>query len=141
MIKTTAYLLIVFLISTCVVSASEEEMLNWHSVVIQCGTTPEAGTVACEIRTEDTKWQKFTIQAFGKTHALPASDLKKLSGFPLSSLRTSHEAGYEILGGYTVHFRFARTFYNPEKKLVTETIYVSVTKNGVTVEDPRTKEH
>ena len=66
---------------------------------------------------------------------MSATDLAKLEGFPLSSLRTSHEAGYESLGGYTVHFRFDRTFYNPEKKLVTEIIYVSVTKNGVTVSD------
>ncbi len=114
-------------------------MLDWTSVAIQCVETPEAGAVSCEIKTGEKGWKQFIIQAFGKTHALAPADLKKLDGFPLSSLRTSHEAGYEELGGCTVHFRFDRTFYNSDKKLVTETIYVSVTKNGATVSEP--KEH
>ena len=40
-----------------------------------------------------------------------------------------------------MHFRFNRTFYNSDKKLVTEVINVSTTKKGVTVSDPRTIEH
>ena len=122
-------------------TASEAESLVWTSVVIQCGKTPEAGDISCEIKTGEKGWEKFVIQAFGKTHSLSSTDLATLEGFPLSSLRTSHEAGYEILGGHTVSFRFDRTFYNPQKKLVTEIIYVSVTKNGVTVSDRQTKEH
>jgi hypothetical protein len=139
--KTMLAMLVVAILSALGATASEEDSLGWTSAVIQCGKTPEAGDIACEIKTGEKGWDKFVIQAFGKTHTLSATDLAKLEGFPLSSLRTSHEAGYERLGGYTVHCRFDRTFYNPEKKLITEIIYVSVTKNGVTVSDRRTKEH
>ena len=138
--KTTV-LLIALVISTVVAMASEEECLGWTSVLVQCGKTQEAGDVSCDINIEGDGWKKFVIQAFGTTHTLTASDLKKLKEFPLSSLRTSHEAGYEMLGGHTVHFRFNRTFYNSDKKLVTEIIYVSVTKKGVTVSTPRTIDH
>jgi hypothetical protein len=139
--KTMVTLLMAAIILAISATASEEEFLGWTSAVIQCGKTAEAGDVSCEIKTGEKGWEKFLIQAFGKSHTLSATDLAKLEGFPLSSLRTTHEAGYERLGGYTVHFRFERTFYNQEKTLVTETIYVSVTKNGVTVSDRRTKEH
>ena len=122
-------------------TASEEDFLAWTSVVVQCGKTPEAGDISCEIKAGEKGWEKFVIQAFGKTHTLPAADLVKLSGFPLSSLQTTHEAGYEELGGYSVNFRFDRTFYNSDKKLVTEIIYVSVTKKGFAVSDRRTKTH
>ena len=121
--------------------ASEADFLGWTSAVIQCGKTPEAGDISCEMKVGEKGWEKFVIQAFGKTHALPATDLAKLSGFPLSSLRTTHEAGYEKLGGYTVSFRFDRTFYSSEKKLVTEIVYVSVNQKGVTVSDRHTKEN
>ena len=135
--KTTA-LMIALAISTIAAMASEEELLGWTSAVVQCGKTPEAGDVSCDIKIGGDEWEKFVIQAFGTTHTLAASDLKKLKEFPLSSLRTSHEVGYERLGGHTVHFRFNRTFYNSDKKLLNQIIYVSVTKNGVTVASPRT---
>ena len=121
--------------------ASEEDSLGWTSAVIQCGKTQAAGDISCEIRTGEKGWEKFVIQAFGKPHALTESELTKLGGFPLASLRTTHEAGYEKLGGYTVHFRFDRTFYNADKKLVTEVIYISVNKKGLRVSEPRTTEH
>lgn len=130
-------LFIVLVISTFAAVASEEEWLEWKSVVVQCGKTVEAGDISCDISIKGEEWEKFVIQAFEKSHTLTASDLKKLREFPLSSLRTSHEGGYESLGGHTVHFRFSRTFYNSDKKLVTEVIYVSATKNGVIVSVPR----
>lgn len=134
-------LLIALIISTVFAMASEEDFLEWKSAIVQCGRTQEAGEVSCDINIERDGWKKFVIQAFGATFTLTASDLEKLRDFPLSSLRTSHEAGYEIRGGHTVHFRFNRTFYNSDKKLVTEVIYVSTTKKGVTVSGPRTIEH
>ncbi len=119
--------------------ASEEDSLEWTSVTIQCGQTPEAGEISCEARTGEMGWAACTVRAFGKEYVLPEAALAKLKGFPLSSLRTTHEAGYEELGGYTVHFRFARTVNNPENKVVTEIIYVSVNKNGLSVSEPRPK--
>lgn len=134
-------MLVVLLISTVFAMASEEQILGWTSVVVRCGRTQEAGEVSCKIDVAGDGWKRFVIQAFGAKHTLTASDLEKLKEFPLSSLRTSHEAGYERLGGHTVHFRFNRTFYNSEKKPVTETIYVSATKNGVTVNAPGIVDH
>ncbi|MCX6880581.1 MAG: hypothetical protein NTW21_43265 [Verrucomicrobia bacterium] len=119
--------------------ASEEDSLKWTSVIIQCGRTPEAGNISCEARTGEMGWAACTVRAFGKEYVLPEAALAKLKGFPLSSLETTHEAGYEELGGYTVHFRFARTVNNPENKVVTEIIYVSVNKNGISVSEPRPK--
>jgi hypothetical protein len=134
-------MLVVLLISTVFSMASEEQNLGWTSVVVRCGRTQEAGEVSCEMEVAGDGWKRFVIQAFGAKHTLTASDLEKLKEFPLSSLRTSHEAGYERLGGHRVHFRFNRTFYNSEKKLVTETISVSATKNGVTVNAPGIVDH
>jgi hypothetical protein len=139
--KAMITLLMAAIIPAISATSSEEDFLGWTSAVIQCGKTSKAGEISCEIKTGENGWEKFVIRAFGNTYTLPATDLGKLTGFPLSSLKTTHEGGYEELGGYTVHFRFHRTFYNPEKKLVSETINVSVTKNGVTVSDRRTKEH
>ena len=117
--------------------ASEEDTLQWTSVTIQCGLTPEAGDISFEARTGETGWAACTVRAFGKEYVLPEAALAKLKGFPLSSLETTHEAGYEELGGHTVHFRFFRTVNNPENKVVTEIIYVSVNKKGVSVSEPR----
>lgn len=141
MIRTAIVIMILTVFGTFDGSASEAEFLGWTSAAIQCGRTAEAGDIACEIKIGEKGWEKFSIQAFGKTHLLTEADLAKLNGFPLSSLHTTHEAGYERLGGYTVSFRFDRTFYNSEKKVVTEIIYVSVTNRGLTVSDRRTKEN
>lgn len=139
--KNLIAILIAALIPVSFASASEEELLEWTSAVIECAGSREAGDVSCEIKAGENGWETFVVRAFGKTHSLASADLRKLDGFPLSSLRTSHEAGYEELGGYTVHFRFDRTFYRSDNRLVTEIIYVSVNTNGVTVSEPRTTEH
>lgn len=137
----TAVLMVALVLSTVVALASEESLLGWTSAVVRCGHTRETGDVSCEMETGGDGWKKFVIQAFGTTHTLSAADLRKLKDFPLSSLRTSHEAGYERLGGHTVHFRFHRTFYNDDRKRITELIYVSATRKGVTVSDPRAMDH
>jgi len=137
----TVVLLVALVLSTVVAMASEESLLGWTSAVVRCGHTREAGDVSCEMDAGEDGWKKFVIQAFGTTHTLSAADLRKLKDFPLSSLRTSHEAGYERLGGHTVHFRFNRTFYNDDRKLITEIIHVSATKKGVTVSAPRAMDH
>lgn len=124
-------------LATLPAGASEEDFLEWTAVTIQCGRTPEAGEISCEARAGEMGWAACTVRAFGKEYVLPEAALAKLKGFPLSSLETTHEVGYEELGGYTVHFRFARTVRNPENKEVTEIIYVSVNKNGLSVSEPR----
>jgi len=121
--------------------AAEEDFLNWTAVTIQCGNTPEAGSISCEIQTGETGWKKFSVKAFGNTYNLTDNDLTKLKGFPLSSMQTTHCAGYERLGGYSISFRFSNTFYNNEKKLITETVRVTVNKKKITISKPQTKKH
>lgn len=116
--------------------ASEEEFLDWTSAVVEVAETPEAGEIRVSATTEGGEWSGLAITAFGETHDLSNADLAKLSGFPMSSLRTTHEQGYEELGGYTVHFRFDRTFYNAESELVSEIIYVSVNREGLSMSGP-----
>jgi hypothetical protein len=118
--------------------ASQEEFLEWQSLVIQCRETPKAGKISCEVSMgEKGVYSQFAIHAFGKDHTLTEAQLAKLAGFPLSSLRSTHEAGYEEIGGYTVHFRLRRDRYDDAKKLVSEVVYVSVNKNGASVSGPR----
>ncbi|MBI2190808.1 MAG: hypothetical protein HYU36_02340 [Planctomycetes bacterium] len=119
--------------------SSEEEFLDWRSVSIQCRETQEAGRVSCDAIVGEKGYEKFVIQAFGKTYSLGEGDRAKLAEFPLSSLRTTHEAGYARLGGYTVRLWLERTYYDKAKALVTETVYVSVNKEGVSVNGPSKK--
>ncbi len=116
--------------------ASEEEFLDWTSAVVQVAETPEAGEIRVSATVEGGEWSGLAITAFGETHDLSDADLARLNGFPLSSLRTTHEQGYEELGGYTVHFRFDRTSYSEESELVSEIIYVSVNREGLSVSEP-----
>jgi hypothetical protein len=119
--------------------ASEEEFLDWTSVSVQVEETPGAGEISVSATVESGVWRSFTINAFGKIHALNEDELSGLSGFPLSSMRTTHEQGYEELGGYTVHFRFEKIFYSEEGELISEIIYVSVNREGLSVLEPRAR--
>lgn len=117
--------------------ASEEEFLNWTSASVQLSGTRGAGSVSINATLESGIWHSLAINAFGKVHQLSDEELAMLDGFPLSSLRTTHEQGYEELGGYTIHFRFERSFYRPDYELVSEIIYISVNRMGVFVSEPR----
>jgi len=129
-------IIVISLLLFGVTFASEEEFLDWTSALVQVEGTPGAGEISISVTVESGVWSSFTINAFGKTHALSDDELSGLNGFPLSSLRTTHEQGYEELGGYTVHFRFDRTSYSEESELVSEIIYVSVNREGLSVSEP-----
>ncbi len=132
-------LAVTLLLLVGVTFASEEEFLDWTSASVQVAGTPEAGDISISATVGSGVWSSFTINAFGKTHVLSADELSALSGFPLSSMRTTHEQGYEEMGGYTVHFRFDRTFYSEESELVSEIIYVSVNREGLSLSGPWTR--
>lgn len=93
---------------------------------------PEAGVVSIDaLQDKNGSYQKFTIQAFGKSYPLSADDLKRLDAFPLGSVSLLHEAGYPQLGGYTVHIRLERTSYDQiAKKTIRQVLYVSIPKKG-----------
>ena len=120
--------LAILMLAPAVALSSEEDFLDWEKATIQCNPS-----VSCSLEVRDGHWRKFQIRAFGKTNDLTEADLEKLNGFPLSSLRTTHEAGYPELGGYTIHFSFWRTYYENGTNLVHEKLYVSVTTNGVQI--------
>ena len=123
MLKTTIISFALAVLASVQGIASAEYFLEWTSAVIQCEKTAEAGDISCEIKTGVKGFTAFTVRAFGKAHVLSESDLIKLKSFPL--------------GGYTIHFRFERTFYNSAKKLTTEIVYVSVNQEGISVFGPR----
>ncbi len=119
------------------VFASEEEFLPWKEVRIICAERDAPGTVELRAHMVGNEYATVAITAFGKKHELAANDLKKLREFPLQDLRLTHEAGYEELGGHTVHLRLHRTFYEAGQ-LVEEMVIVSVSKGkGLFVNEPR----
>lgn len=118
--------------------ASEEEYLAWSSLRLECKESPQAGKVTLFATLGDAGLSSFKLTAFGKDHALAASDLAKVRDFPLHSLRVTHEGGYPELGGHTVHFRLSRSYYAPgQKKSVAEDVLISVSKGkGLSVSGP-----
>jgi len=119
--------------------ASEEEFIPWQSVSLRSPKLPEAGIVTVDAVQDQNGYQKFALTAFGRLYSLSSADLKRLHSFPLSSLSLRHEAGYVQLGGYTVHARLERIYYDQlAKKTVHEAIYISIPKNGeLRISDPR----
>ena len=119
-------------------AASEEEFVPWQSVTVTSPELPAVGVVTIEASTQGGVYQKLTVGAFGRPHALAAAELKRLEGFPLSSLTLTHEAGYASLGGPTLHLKFNRTYYDEAKKMTQKAIIIiSVPKDAaVTVSEP-----
>jgi hypothetical protein len=130
-------MLAVSLLLAAPLRASEEERLSWQEVRIVCGERPETGKVELYVRMASNEVAAASITAFGRKHELAAADLAKLRGFPLTDLKLTHEAGYEELGGHTVHLRLHRTFYEGGR-VIEETVIVSVSKGkGLAVNEPR----
>src|SRR5262245_44021737 len=90
-------------------SASEEEFLPWSEVRVTCADREETGKVVFAAKMSGDKFKEITIEAFGREHKIAQGLRDKLTGFPVSSLATTHEAGFERLGGHMVHFRFKKT--------------------------------
>lgn len=106
-------------------NASEEDFANWRTVQIEFGSLGQAGPASLNISSGTDGIEKFQLNAFGKTFSLKEADLKKLAGFPLHSLEVTHEAGYEILGGYSVHIKL----YRVNAKSQRDTAIITFQKN------------
>lgn len=119
-------------------AASQEEFVPWQSVTVTSPELPVVGVVTIEASTHGGVYQKLTVGAFGRNRTLAAAELKRLEGFPLSSLTLTHEAGYASLGGHTLHLKFHRTYYDEAKKMTQRTtIIISVPKDAaVTISEP-----
>lgn len=119
--------------------ASEEEHLVWQEVKITSPERKDTGKVVFSAKTDGKAYLSIDIEAFGKSHAVPKEMLEKLADFPLSSLTTTHEAGYERLGGHMVHFKLKRVDFTTRVPRES-TITLSITKGrGVTLSGPSQK--
>jgi hypothetical protein len=107
--------------------ASEEEFAIWSSVEIT-SSIERAGKVTVTGRADDRRIVSLQIVAFGQTNVLSGGDLKKIGAFPLADIKITHEAGYEQLGGYSLHVRLRRIAYDSEKNLQDETAIITVTE-------------
>ena len=117
--------------------ASEEEFLVWSEVRIVSVDRKDTGRVTFTAEVRDDAWRKVEATAFDKTYSLTEGQCARLAGFPLSSIRTTHEAGYEQLGGHTVHFKFKRSFYR-ESSLVESELVISISRGrGLKMSEPR----
>jgi len=132
-------LLALLILSSITSSASEELVLGWNSVSLKILGAKEAGTVFLKIDCPEGVWKTFEFECFGKSYSLTEQELENLREFPLSSLNTTHEGGWEILGGYTIHFKFHRIYYDEEMNLVRKDVVVSVNKEGYEVSEPLTR--
>ena len=138
--KRISYLFLFFAAFLLTSFASEEELVPWQSVSITSPEMPVVGAIVVQASTQNETYQKLEVTAFGRVHALTANDLKQLDGFPLSSLLLTHEAGYVQLGGHTVYLKFRRSFYNKAKKLVRESVMISIPENAaLTVSERNTR--
>jgi hypothetical protein len=90
------------------VVGSEEKHLVWSEIQITCPERKDTGKVVFKAKLKGESFTAVTIEALGKSHSVPKDLLARLDSFPLSSLTTTHEAGYERLGGHTVHFKLKR---------------------------------
>jgi len=119
-------LLVVSLSLSSYASGSEEEYAVWSRVAIQCEACGKAGDVAIEATVNEGAYRSMKITAFGREHVLDGKAAEQLAGFPLSSIRVTHEAGYPRVGGYSVHLRLKRLIYDEKKTLVEERALLTV---------------
>jgi hypothetical protein len=109
-------------------SGSEEDLISWSKVFVECEGTTETGKVSVNVEAAPNGYKYFRVTGFGKSFELDGQQLETLKGFPLDSLRTTHSAGYPRLGGHTISFSLRRTWYDEKKKLRQESAWVSITK-------------
>ncbi|MGF1633885.1 MAG: hypothetical protein ACFCVE_08565 [Phycisphaerae bacterium] len=115
------------MIPVCSACASEEEFLQWAQVRIVAAEREDVGRVSFAAEVHNSHWRNVEAEAFGRTLLLDAQQCQRLGGFPLSSITTTHEPGYEELGGHTVHFKFRKVFYR-DADLVEATVVISISR-------------
>lgn len=118
--------------------ASEEEFLPPRSVRVEYGERSQTGKVAVTASQGAGGITAIEVTAFGKAHTAGAADLAKLAGYGLEGMRATHEAGYENLGGNTVHIRLRRPAGAAAGGKTAEEAIVSVSKGrGLSVTLPK----
>jgi hypothetical protein len=133
--RYTHFLAVVALFAS-VASASEEEFLAWSEVTITAVQHEQTGRVTFTAEVRDDAWRKVEADAFGKKYTLSKEQCAKLSGFPLSSIRTTHEAGYKGIGGHTVYFKFSKSIIRDGKPVESKIIVSISREKGIDVLQP-----
>jgi hypothetical protein len=119
---------------------SEEEFLPWREVRIAMDGNDQTGKLLFTAKTRAFIFQEIRVEAFGKEHAIAKEMLDKLTDFPLDSLVTTHEAGFERLGGHMVHFKFKKVHFDKNRGAIETRIVLSITKNkGPVISEPSEK--
>lgn len=120
-------------LSGALVTASEEEYLEYGEIRVVSPERKDTGKVVFAAKADREKILSVNIEAFGKKYVLSDGELEKVTGFPISSLVITHEAGFELTGGHTVHFKLKKVGYKDEK-LTEEKALISVSqKKGLDV--------
>ncbi len=109
--------------------ASEESFAIWRNLEVTTHSVSRAGPIRVKATSGEAEIERFEIIAFGRPYSLSEGELKEISKFPLHSLSITHEAGYQITGGYSVHFKFRRVYYDQERKLRDEVAVITVTQD------------
>ncbi|HEU5116043.1 MAG TPA: hypothetical protein VFT74_05135 [Isosphaeraceae bacterium] len=121
-------MLAMLVVSSLQARASEEDIIPWSTVRVECHEVPEAGKVTLSATFHQGRYESCEVSAFGKKYRLGVKDLARLDGFPLESLQITHEAGYPELGGHTVHFRLQKYTFTRNRKPILKQAIMSVSK-------------
>ena len=120
--------------------ASEEEFLQWSEVRIVTPEREDTGRVTFVAQVREESWQVVKIEAFGRNFSLDEEQRNHLNGFLLSSIRTTHEAGWEEVGGHTIYFKFQHTRWDKDR-LIEQSVVVAVSRGqGLSVSQPSERE-
>ena len=109
-------------------SASEEQLPEWSIIDVTTHKIPRAGVVNVRAQADKNGISQLEIAAFGESYRIVGDELTKVVGFPLRGLEITHEAGYEILGGYSVHVKLRHVFYDASKTLRKQTAIITITE-------------
>ena len=136
---TAARFLVCLLVAACAgsVAASEEESLPWSELRIVGPEREDTGRVVFVAEARDGGWRVARIEAFGRRFSLDREQQARLAGFPLSSVETTHEVGYELLGGHTVYFKFDKLEWRDDR-LIRSEVVISISRGrGLRVDGPK----
>ena len=121
-------------------AASEEEFLVWGDVRIAFPEREDTGKVLLSAKTSRGRYEEMKIEAFGKKYELGGAQLDQLRDFPLSSLVTTHAAGFPGVVGHTVSFKLNRLQYNDTQQLMEHRVTVTISQDkGLAVAGPTIK--
>jgi hypothetical protein len=114
----------------------ERDVLTWKFINLKFDDGDD--NTGLEADTDGQKYQKFVRNTFDKRFELSPDELKMIEGFPISSLETEHEGGYEGYGGSSKTFKLRKSYYRRHGE-GDKVALITISKEGgmrVTIEGP-----